>query len=553
MKTNTFHAKKVLALLFAALLPLVASAQTKVESDGSWYNLVSKVKQAEVTFKGDSYDSYNDEYSGSITIPATVTHNGVEYSVTSIGDYAFFACWSLTSITLPEGVTSIGGYAFFDCRSLTAITIPEGVTSIGDYAFSSCSRLTAINIPEGVTSIGNYVFYGCSRLAYIDLPRSVTSIGEWAFAYCYSLTAITLPEGVTSIGNFAFEGCSRLTAINIPESVTSIGEGAFSGCTGELVVNCNIPSASSIIYGAFCGSKFTKVTIGEGVTSIGDWAFCGCSSLKSITIPESVTSIGRSVFSDCSSLTAITLPEGVTSIGDYAFSGCRSLTAINIPKGVTSIGYCAFNDCSSLTAITCHAVTPPTIASYTFKGVDKGIPVYVPAGSVEAYKEAKYWSEFTNYVGIESGAPDYLTIRQADNGEVGIAVDLGRTYKVRITPSTGWKIHTVTFDGKDMTAQLAADNTFTTPTINGSAVLNVAYVKEGSAIAAATASRIKVQGHQGTISITGATEGAAIGLYTTSGTLVATATAEGKSTQLTVPTGQVYIVKVADTVVKIGM
>ncbi len=111
----------------------------------------------------------------------------------------------------------------------------------------------------------------------------------------------------------------------------------------------------------------------------------------------------------------------------------------------------------------------------------------------------------------------------------------------------------MTFDGKDMTAQLAANNTFTTPTINGSAVLNVAYVKEGSAIAAATASRIKVQGHQGTISIAGAAEGEAIGLYTTSGTLVATATAEGESTQLTVSTGQVYIVKVADTVVKIGM
>ena len=84
-------------------------------------------------------------------------------------------------------------------------------------------------------------------------------------------------------------------------------------------------------------------------------------------------------------------------------------------------------------------------------------------------------------------------------------------------------------------------------------MLNVAYVKEGSAIAAATASRIKVQGHQGTISIAGATEGEAIGLYTTEGTLVTRETAEGESTHLTVPTGQVYIVKVADTVVKIGM
>ena len=115
MKTNTFRAKKVLALLFTALLPLVASAQTKVEIDGIWYNLVSKAKQAEVTFKGDSYYSYKDEYSGSITIPATVTYEGVTYSVTSIGDYAFNSCYSLTAITIPEGVTSIGEEAFIYC------------------------------------------------------------------------------------------------------------------------------------------------------------------------------------------------------------------------------------------------------------------------------------------------------------------------------------------------------------------------------------------------------------------------------------------------------
>ena len=121
MKTNTFHAKKVLVALFAILLPLVASAE-KVEIDGIWYNLVSKAKQAEVTFKGDSYNSYK-EYSGSITIPATVTYDGVAYSVTSIGEAAFYGC-SLTAITIPEGVTSIGDEAFCICESLTSITLP---------------------------------------------------------------------------------------------------------------------------------------------------------------------------------------------------------------------------------------------------------------------------------------------------------------------------------------------------------------------------------------------------------------------------------------------
>ena len=107
--------KKHLLLLFTALLPLVASAQTTVEIDGIWYNLVSMAKVAEVTFKGDSYDSYN-EYSGSITIPATVTYEGVTCSVKNIGDEAFRRCRSLTAITIPEGVKSIGERAFASCE-----------------------------------------------------------------------------------------------------------------------------------------------------------------------------------------------------------------------------------------------------------------------------------------------------------------------------------------------------------------------------------------------------------------------------------------------------
>ena len=132
--------KKSILLLFAAFATLVASAQTKVEIDGIWYNLDESTKQAEVT-------NGNTKYSGAIAIPATVTHEGAQYSVTSIREYAFSYCVSLIAITIPEGVTSIGNYAFNRCISLTTITIPEGVTSIGSSAFENCSRLTDITIP----------------------------------------------------------------------------------------------------------------------------------------------------------------------------------------------------------------------------------------------------------------------------------------------------------------------------------------------------------------------------------------------------------------------
>ena len=239
------------------LVPLLASAQTEVKIDGIWYNLVSKAKQAEVI------NFYDDEYSGSITLPATVTYNGVTYSVTSIGSSAFSGCNDLTTITLPEGVTSIGSSAFSGCSSLTDITIPASVTSIGEYAFYNCYRLYAITIPE-----------------------SMTSIGSSAFSSCSSLTDITIPENsqLTSIGSSAFSGCSSLTDITIPENsqLTSIGEYAFDGC-----------------------SSLTTITLPEGVTSIGERAFCDCSSLTTIVLPKSVEHIYSNAFSNCLELSDV--------------------------------------------------------------------------------------------------------------------------------------------------------------------------------------------------------------------------------------------------------
>ena len=147
-----------------------------------------------------------------------------------LGNYVFFGCSGLTSLTIPSGVTSIGIAAFQGCSGLTSLTIPSGVTSIGKYAFAGCSGLTSLTIPSGVTSIGNRAFYGCSGLTSLTIPSSVTSIGKGAFFGCSGLTSLTIPSSVTSIDNSAFYGCSGLTSMTIPSSVTSIGNSAFQGC-----------------------------------------------------------------------------------------------------------------------------------------------------------------------------------------------------------------------------------------------------------------------------------------------------------------------------------
>ena len=166
--------KKTL-LLLVALITATISFAYDVEIDGIYYNLDHDNKIAEVTYLYHSSDNYSGVTT--ITIPSSVTYNSVTYSVTSIGEYAFYACDALTSITIPNSVTSIGEYAFRYCSSLTSITIPNSVTSIGRYAFSECKSLTSITIPNSVTSIGGDAFNFCTSLTSITIPNSVTSIG----------------------------------------------------------------------------------------------------------------------------------------------------------------------------------------------------------------------------------------------------------------------------------------------------------------------------------------------------------------------------------------
>ena len=315
-------------------------------------------------------------------------------SVTSIGDWAFENCTSLTSITIPDSVTCIEWYAFQGCTSLTSITIPNSVTSIGDLAFDGCTSLTSITIPDSVTSIGKSAFYGCTSLTSITIPNSVTSISGSAFSGCSSLTSITIPNSVTWIGDWAFNGCTSLKSVTIPNGVMSIGEYAFRGC--KSLTSITIPSTVTCIGdSAFedCTS-LTSITIPSSVTSIAARLFEDCTSLTSITIPNSVTSIGDDAFRGCTSFTSITIPNSVTSIDDWAFSGCTSLTSITIPDSVTEIGYSAFEGCTSLTSITIpNSLT--SIGYGAFEGCTSLTSITIPNSvtSIDGYAFGYYYDE----------------------------------------------------------------------------------------------------------------------------------------------------------------
>jgi hypothetical protein len=180
---------------------------------------------------------------------------------------------------------------------------------------------------------------------------------------------------VTSIERYAFSDCSGLTSIIVEE-----GNAKYDSRD-----NCNaiIETKSNTL---IAGCK--NAVIPNTVTSIGHGAFDGCDSLTTITIPNSVTNIGEGAFKGCESLTSVTIPNSVTSIGDYAFYDCSVLESITIPNSVTSIGEGVFFNCYALTSITFEGSMPPRFEEDVFKDVNKSIPVYVPANSIEAYKKA---------------------------------------------------------------------------------------------------------------------------------------------------------------------
>ena len=341
-------------------LPMVAGADDAVEVGGIWYNLIPKGKVATV-----ARNPYGN-YSGKVVIPATFTYNEVDYSVASIGSYAFYDCSDLTSVTIPNSVKSIGEAAFQKCLGLTSVSIPNSVTSIGKYAFDSCSGLSSFVIPNGITSIEGMTFSGCSGLTSVTIPNSVTSIKIHAFAGCTSLTSVTIPNSVVSIGQYAFGSCFGLTSVTIPNSVTSLGESVFASCKG-----------------------LTSLAIGNGVMEISESAFSYCSSLTSVTIPNSVMYIERSAFSNCRSLSSVIIGSGIEGIYSNAFGYCPELADVycwsaEVPEMRNSNGESGATD--------------------AFQGSDiEYATLHVPAASIDAYKAVEPWKSFMEIKPLAGG------------------------------------------------------------------------------------------------------------------------------------------------------
>ena len=207
----------LIALAFIATSPLLAQQFTE---GGINYNILTPTTVEVI--------ANNPAYSGSVTIPSSVTYNSTSYAVASIGASAFQNCTGLTSVTIPNAVTSIGDYAFHNCTGLTSVTIPNSVTTIAEGAFFYCTGLTSVTIPNAVTLIGNLAFYNCTGLTSVTIPNSVTSIGDSAFAFCTGLTSVTVNWTTPlAINANVFQGVTLSgVALNVPAGTVATYDAA---------------------------------------------------------------------------------------------------------------------------------------------------------------------------------------------------------------------------------------------------------------------------------------------------------------------------------------
>ena len=291
-----------LLLLASAIATSLSAAAYDFESAGIYYNITGN-NTVEVTYS----DRDNNTYSGSVSVPETVTNNGTEYSVTKIGEYAFQGS-AVTSVSMPEGITSIGQYACNECGSLETVVLPTNLDDFSGWCiFRNCRNLKNIAIPENVTEIPNGAFINCSSLAAITIPQGVSEIGSNAFYGCSSLTSIEIPEGVEYLYEQVFYGCTALESVKLPQNLLQIGNNCFYRC-----------------------SSLENVTIPEGVTTIGNSAFYGC-NLNALTLPSTVTSIGGSAFGNNNNLQSIICNAATPpTLGDDAFYG-SNIQEVKVP------------------------------------------------------------------------------------------------------------------------------------------------------------------------------------------------------------------------------
>lgn len=340
--------------------------------------------------------------------------------IKKIPNKAFFACWKLTSVTLNDDLEEIGDQAF-SSSAISEIILPNSLKTIGSSAFSTCKQLKEINfnqvehikrfafsdtpltqvtLSNNITEVGEGVFSGCRQLSQVVIQAPITRIEGEFFRHCTALTKVTLPNTITSIETNAFYDCRNLQEIHLPEGIVRLGWSAFGHCDALTIVHLpnTITELDQQVF--YSCDRLTQIKLSDNLKSIGASCFYG-TNLKEVIIPEGVTYIDTSAFSD-TPITKINIPTSLTKIDDFLNN--TAIETLTLHNGVTEIRKGAFANCKKLISITLESEIPPVIyelgneENELFTKSNKLKVIYVPAGSVQAYKDAPGWNAYASKI-----------------------------------------------------------------------------------------------------------------------------------------------------------
>lgn len=415
---------------------------------------------------------------------------------------AFYQCSGFTRLELSQAITEIGDYAFYACRGLQGeLTLPDKLSIIGNYAFDYCAGISGelvfgnrveiigqgafshwgdgertLTFGESLKTIGNGAFQQSNFNGSLVIPDSVTEIGNEAFFQNKGFTGtLSLGKSVEIIGSEAFYGCAFTGELILPVSLQTIGESAFSNCEGFTGVLKIPTSVTSMGKGMFYLCRgFTELIFLNMPTEIPDRAFGLCSGLTGVLeLPESLEYIGDSAFGGCDFTGVLNLPVKVKSVGSSAFSENGNITDLVLGEELETVGGFAFNfnGYQILKTVTCKAVNPPVCDNSTvFNSIDyKSVPLNVPTESIESYKEAIAWKEFSDIKGIGETEPsvslDYseLNMNVGDSSIIVATIEnghFGEDYYTAIrwlSDDTGVAtVDEVSINGNEFTGEIVA-------------------------------------------------------------------------------------------------
>ena len=403
---------------------------------------------------------------------------------------AFYICWRLKEVNIPEGVTYIGQDAFYECEGMLKLTLPTTLRTISSGAFTACVRLTEVTIPEGVETVEQQAFMSCTALTAIHLPATLKNLGSQYPGDAFERSDVL--------------GCNHLTAVTVTEGNPwfSANDGLLYSADGKTLL--------------FCPRGLTSTAVKEGTERIGDYAFFYCRALESLTLPASIRHIGSNSISVCEQLRTLHLPEGLVSIGDAAFASSAALTEVNIPSTVEIIGNHAFLGTALETLVLPTGVKSigaealaynPTLNSVTIRsgltdiGADlcknsPNVTIWTDSAAAPIYAYAQANGITVRLLNSGSGSSSSgssgssgsaVSISAVKNGSVTISprsASKGDTVTITVKPDNGYQLDDLTVtdqSGNELKLTDLGNGKYTFIMPNGRVKINAVFAQENAA------------------------------------------------------------------------